>query len=162
MRISTDVFSGILWLYPVAGTTLILCALRSMMRYHFRGQAHYVIHGAQIAVGIALGLLGLLNIGSGEFFIETHDTQLIGPNPSSKPIYQVVAMGWAIAIVAIAYTAVTIGTQVSQLASPMADISFTSSSCTAWMAACSRHTRERETPRHGDSGGIDFAVRTNK
>ncbi|WOO79101.1 uncharacterized protein LOC62_02G002637 [Vanrija pseudolonga] len=111
MRISTDVFSGILWLYPVAGATLILCALRSMMRYHFRGQAHYVIHGAQIGVGIALGLLGLLNIGSGEFFIETHDTHLIGANPNSKPIYQVVAMGWAIAIVAIAYTAVTIGTQ---------------------------------------------------
>ncbi|KAL1410489.1 hypothetical protein Q8F55_004502 [Vanrija albida] len=111
IQISTDVFSGILWLYPVAGSTLILCALRSLMRYHFRGQAHYVIHGVQIAVGVALGLLGLLNIGSSNFFVESR-TELIAVNPKAKPVFKVVMSGWAIAIIAIAYTGVTLGCQI--------------------------------------------------
>jgi hypothetical protein len=42
---------------------LILAALRSILWYHYRGIAHYVVHGSQFAIGVILSLLGLLDLG---------------------------------------------------------------------------------------------------
>ncbi|KLT41477.1 hypothetical protein CC85DRAFT_286387, partial [Cutaneotrichosporon oleaginosum] len=96
--------TGTLWLFPAAGATLVLCALRSMTRYHFKGATHWVVHGLQLGFGVALGLLGLLNIGSGEVGVEWTEEMDV-----HRPIYEVVLANMGLAVVFLSYTAVVLG-----------------------------------------------------
>ena len=89
--IMVDIFTGILWVLPSAvrlsssrlffdsttgradskGCVLILCALRSMTWYRFTGTSHYLLHVPQVLFGVALCLLGLLDLGPKKFDIQT-------------------------------------------------------------------------------------------
>ncbi len=100
--------TGTLWLYPAAGITLILCALRSMTRYHFKGATHWVVHGLQLGFGTALALLGMLAIGSSAADVD-QDTYDIDVH---RPMYEVVLAKMGLAIVFIAYTCVVLGSSV--------------------------------------------------
>jgi uncharacterized membrane protein YgcG len=102
--------TGTLWLYPAAGITLILCALRSMTRYHFKGATHWVVHGLQLGFGAALALLGMLAIGSSAADVdpETYEIDV------HRPMYDVVLAKMGLAIVFIAYTCVVLGSSVSR------------------------------------------------
>ncbi|GMK59089.1 hypothetical protein CspeluHIS016_0701040 [Cutaneotrichosporon spelunceum] len=95
---------GTMWLYPTAGTTLVLCALRSMTRYHFLGATHWVVHGLQLGVGSALGLLGLLGIGSDAVTLNWYDKLNV-----YRPLYKVVLHRVALVVVFVAYSLVVIG-----------------------------------------------------
>ncbi|BEI89868.1 uncharacterized protein CcaverHIS019_0212300 [Cutaneotrichosporon cavernicola] len=94
-----------LWLYPAAGITLILCAMRSMTRYHFKGATHWVVHGLQLSVGTCVALLGLLGLGSGDVKVNWYKDEL----QVYRPLYSVVFQNMALAIVFIAYTSVVLG-----------------------------------------------------
>ena len=59
----SDALTGTLWLYPCAGFVLLLCALRSWIWYRLSGTDNLIVHGGMTFFGVALGLLGLLNIG---------------------------------------------------------------------------------------------------
>lgn len=103
--IIVDAFTGILWLLPVSGIVLILSALRSMAWYRFTGVAHNLVHVPQIIFGVALGLLGLLDIGPKQFNIADIDgddnfvTQV-------NPLYRVVFDEAPLIIVAVVYLVV--------------------------------------------------------
>ncbi|KAL1410532.1 hypothetical protein Q8F55_004545 [Vanrija albida] len=100
-----DAYSGTLWLFPAAGITLILCAARSLTRYHLQGISHRIVHWTQMATGVVLALLGLLDIGDKSLLNsdQKKDSQI-------NLMYRLVDAEGAIAIVACVYTAVNIGT----------------------------------------------------
>lgn len=100
--------TGTLWLYPAAGITLILCALRSMTRYHFKGATHWIVHGLQLGFGAALALLGLLDIGSGAVDVDWDDEMRV-----HRPVYTVVLNNMGLAVVFVTYTCVVLGSSVS-------------------------------------------------
>lgn len=126
-QILTDTYKGSLWLFPVAGVTLILCAVRSMIRYHFNGRAHWIIHGISLGMGMALALLGLLDIGpSGmptddqiwhAIMLGAHMDMGVGrehlESGQRKPIYTLVKANWAVSLVFLAYLLTTLLTSVS-------------------------------------------------
>jgi hypothetical protein len=56
--ILTSQLSGVVWLYPAAGFVLILCACRSMLRYHFACISNYIVHVTMVAPGVILAVLG--------------------------------------------------------------------------------------------------------
>lgn len=99
-----------LWIFPAAGAVLVLCALRSWLRYHFQGPSHYVVHGIQLVFGLALALLGLLCIGNKDMYALYGDGKSV---ESVNPLYRLVWKNWAVAVVAIVYMSVLLGTKVS-------------------------------------------------
>lgn len=113
--ILTNQLSGVLWLYPAAGFVLILCACRSMLRYHFAGVSNYVVHGTLVVAGVGLALLGLLDVGSKQVrLFEVGDYYLQDMRASyGNPMYRLVGARMAIAVVFIVYTVVTVLTTVS-------------------------------------------------
>jgi hypothetical protein len=115
-----DLYSGTLWLYPVAGGVLVLCALRSLIRYHFDGRAQWFIHGTQILGGIGLALVGLLakeeKIATEEDRLEMADAMVLGlaNNTANHSFYSgFVFTGWSVLVVFAFYLVVTILTSVS-------------------------------------------------
>lgn len=81
-----------------------------MTCYRFRGPAHWIVHGLQLGFGIALSLLGLLDIGSDAVLVTQHDNDII----LNRPMYTVVVQDMGLAVVFIAYTVVVLGSSVSQ------------------------------------------------
>lgn len=125
-QLLSEAYKGSLWLYPVAGATLILCALRSLIRYHFVGRAQWIVHGITLGMGLALGLLGLLNIGvsslpadseiwrTAPLAMELDDLELddlLEPK-NLKPVYRVVAADMGVAVVFLVYLLTTLLTSV--------------------------------------------------
>ncbi|TXT04291.1 hypothetical protein VHUM_04178 [Vanrija humicola] len=110
--IANDAATGMLWIYPAAGTVLVLCALRSWLRYHFQGPSHYVVHGIQLVVGLALALLGLLCIGNRDMYALYADNASVN---DVSPMYRLVWKNWAVAVVALVYMSVLLGTKVGSL-----------------------------------------------
>ncbi|KAK4684398.1 hypothetical protein P7C73_g5782, partial [Tremellales sp. Uapishka_1] len=96
--------SGTLWLFPTAGGVLILCAFRSMIWYHYIGIAHWVIHGTQIALGLAMALLGLLDIGK-----ETVAVTKQGILTHSNLLYELINQKLPLVIVLVVYFAAYYG-----------------------------------------------------
>lgn len=104
-----EALEAILWLYPAAvssvddvadekGAVLILCALRSAVRYHFEGRSHYLIHGLWIVTGLAVAVLGVLDIGSPKV-IDTHDVatalgQDVQVAPHERPVNVLHGSNW--------------------------------------------------------------------
>jgi hypothetical protein len=130
-QILAEAYQGSLWLYPVAGGVLVLCALRSLIRYHFAGRAQGIIHGIFVGMGVALGLLGLLNIGAAPL---PSDAQIWGTVPVAlelddpeiddlmrphnlKPVFRLVEADWGVAVVFLAYLLTTLLTSVSSAVS---------------------------------------------
>ncbi len=112
-----DLYAGTLWLYPVAGGVLVLCALRSLVRYHFDGRAQWFIHGTQIVGGIGLSLVGLL--AKGEKISSEEDRSALAVSLSTSDSQTTmfyanwVMGGWAVLVVCGFYVVVTILTSVS-------------------------------------------------
>ncbi|KAL1410541.1 hypothetical protein Q8F55_004554 [Vanrija albida] len=106
--LADDAASGALWLFPIAGLTLILTAVRSMVRYRFTGKAGYLVHGLPILAGTVLALLGLLGIGNKELYLVASDASNFIHNAHVNPLYELFGV-WAILIVAAIYTAVNLG-----------------------------------------------------
>ena len=76
-----------------------------MAWYRFTGVAHNLVHVPQIIFGVALGLLGLLDIGPKKFNI----TDIDGNNnfiTSVNPLYRVVFDEAPLVIVAVVYLVV--------------------------------------------------------
>lgn len=113
--ILTSQLTGVLWLFPAAGFVLILCALRSMLRYHFAGVSNKIVHGTMMGAGICLALLGLLDIGSKEVKLEELGDAYLAELKTKygNPMYKLVGARMSIAIVFIVYTVVTIAITVS-------------------------------------------------
>ncbi|WOO79960.1 uncharacterized protein LOC62_02G003475 [Vanrija pseudolonga] len=109
-EIANDAAAGMLWIFPAAGAVLVLCALRSWLRYHFQGPSHYVVHGIQLVFGLALALLGLLCIGNKDMYALFGDGKSV---ESVNPLYRLVWKNWAVAVVALVYMSVLLGTKVS-------------------------------------------------
>lgn len=121
-RTVKEAFLGVLWIYPAAvsklimlatdsqGTVLILCAIRSIVRYRFEGFAHYIIHGLWVVTGFALALLGLVDMGAPDLMSSNNpdaaaEGQLTMPANERKANI-LLGNNWLIAIVVIIYTAV--------------------------------------------------------
>lgn len=108
---SIDLFAGTLWLYPVAGSVLVLCALRSLVRYHFEGRAQWYIHGTQIVVGIALCLVGLL---AKDDHLSSEEQRLAAAkSPVVTLYYPFTVRGYSVLVVFCVYLLVTLFTCVS-------------------------------------------------
>lgn len=58
-----DLYTSIHLLYPFAGMVLIACALRSLLRYR-QWTTHAWAHALQVALGLGLALLWLLDLGA--------------------------------------------------------------------------------------------------
>lgn len=80
-----------------------------MIRYRFQGAAHYIIHVGQMVCGVALSLLGLLNIGSESVF----QGLSFDLDPHIKPLYKLVETDWALPIIVFCYTIVNVASMVS-------------------------------------------------
>ncbi|CAK9781577.1 unnamed protein product [Cutaneotrichosporon oleaginosum] len=134
-QLLSEAYRGSLWLYPVAGSILILCACQSLIRYHFVGPMHWINHGITLGMGSGLGLLGFLNIGSSTlptdyeiwktaFFAMALDDleldNLMEPD-DLKPVYNLVSVDWAVAIVFLAYLLTTLLTSVSGISSELTE-----------------------------------------
>lgn len=87
---------------------LILCALRSLTRYHLQGVSHRIVHWSQLITGVVLALLGLLDLGGGSYVDKDGKR-----SDKINAMYRLVDSDGAIAVVACVYTAVNIGTIVS-------------------------------------------------
>ncbi|KAL1408140.1 hypothetical protein Q8F55_004943 [Vanrija albida] len=110
-EVADDAFSGVRWLFPVAGGVLILCAVRSAIRYNFVGVANPVIHGGWMIAGLALGLLGLLDLGDKRYMLYSGQPKFeLIINPNMNPMYKLINSHMAIAVVFLVYTAVTVFT----------------------------------------------------
>ncbi|KAL1409325.1 hypothetical protein Q8F55_003307 [Vanrija albida] len=107
-EITNEAATGMLWIYPAAGVVLVLCALRSWLRYHFQGPSHYVVHGIQFVAGIALALLGLLCIGNKDMYSLSGEE---GSLRDVNPLYRLVWKNWVVAIVALVYMCVLLSTK---------------------------------------------------
>ncbi len=70
------------------GITLILCAIRSMLWHRFRGFSHYIIHGMLIMSGVALSLLGCLDIGDQKVIVDSQ-----GNIASQSPLFALLNAG---------------------------------------------------------------------
>lgn len=118
--LSNEVAQGLLWLYPVAGCVLILIAIRSLLRYKFKGHAQWIVNGTQMIFGVFLALLGLLDLGhrnmwslvNNELYLTTADNNEHPEVKNTSPLYSIAWQGWALAIVAIVYTLVNVFTKV--------------------------------------------------
>lgn len=93
----------------VQGIVLLLCAIRSMLWYRFLGPGHFIIHGCQIAAGIILGLLGLLNIGNkhGQFAVLEDDPEHHSQNVN--PMYQLTMVGAPLIVIMGVYLITYLG-----------------------------------------------------
>lgn len=89
------------------GCVLILTAFRSMAWYRFTGAGHWIIHANQIVFGIALGLLGLLDIGPKEFDIANFTDSSLD---SVNPLYRILFNEVPLVIVAVVYLIVWLTT----------------------------------------------------
>lgn len=76
-----------------------------MAWYRFTGTAHYLIHLPQIIFGVALGLLGLLDIGPKKFNIGDIGTDN-NWTTTVNPLYRVVLDEAPLVIVAVVYLVV--------------------------------------------------------
>lgn len=83
-----------------------------MTCYKFRPPAHLIVHGLQLAFGVALSLLGLLDIGS-QTIVILQDTEL--KLELHRPMYRVVVNNLGLMVVFIAYTLVVLGSSVSRV-----------------------------------------------
>lgn len=99
--------SGVWWLFPSSGISLLLTAARSGIRYRFTGAPHYIVHSLYTGVGIALSLLGLLVLGSLGMDYTTASERALAP------MAVLVLDGWALVIVFAGYGVVVLGTTVS-------------------------------------------------
>lgn len=63
-----------------------------MIRYHFEGATHYIVHGVQVLAAVGLGVLGVLSAG----------------NPENRKVYALLKHQLLIAIVAAVYTFVNV------------------------------------------------------
>lgn len=81
-----------------------------MLWYRFRGPGHFIIHGFQIAAGVLLGLLGLLNIGSkhGDFAV-IGDEEQQNIMASVNPMYQLTLVGVPLVVVMVVYLVTYLG-----------------------------------------------------
>ena len=107
-----EAFTGMLWLIPVAGGVLVLCAIRSMLWYRFKGPAHWIIHGPQLLGGVALGFLGFLDMGN-------KNVELVIEKPAYldlqhvNPLYRVVTHDVPLAVVAGVYLVSYLGSVIA-------------------------------------------------
>lgn len=83
--------------------------MRSMLWYRFHGPGHFIIHGFQIAAGVVLGLLGLLNIGSkhGNFAVIGEGEQDL--MKSVNPMYRLTLVGAPLVVVMAVYLITYLG-----------------------------------------------------
>jgi hypothetical protein len=116
-QILAEAYQGSLWLYPVAGGVLVLCALRSLIRYHFAGRAQGIIHG--IFVGMAPLPSDAQIWGTVPVALELDDPEiddLMRPH-NLKPVFRLVEADWGVAVVFLAYLLTTLLTSVSSAVS---------------------------------------------
>ncbi|ORY31942.1 hypothetical protein BCR39DRAFT_524717 [Naematelia encephala] len=99
--------SGILWLFPSAGGVLVLSAIRSMVWYRYPAPSHWIIHVPQLALGLVLAMLGLLDIGKQNIDVRAADAS--GYFHNTNPMYHIVDAEMPIAIVFLVYWVVWIG-----------------------------------------------------
>lgn len=79
--------------------------------------AHYLIHGLWVVAGLALALLGLLDIGTPDV-LDTHNIQAafdgdVEAAHHQRPVNILLGNNWLIAVVMVVYTMVNIATVVS-------------------------------------------------
>ncbi|WOO80216.1 uncharacterized protein LOC62_03G003729 [Vanrija pseudolonga] len=106
----SDALRSVLWLFPAAGLVLIFCAIRSMLRYRFAGIAEVLLHWALFVVGIAVALLGLLDLGS-------KSVTLLADGDTLKPVYhnalyRLVDVHCALVVIFVVYSILTLMTPV--------------------------------------------------
>lgn len=84
------------------GCVLVLCALRSMTWYRFNGPRHYLLHLPQILLGIALSMLGFLDLGPKKFDLRglDRDDHFV---EHVNPLYRVLLEKAPLVIVAVVY-----------------------------------------------------------
>lgn len=83
------------------GGFLILATIRSLLWYRFNGPVHWLIHGPQLVGGLALALLGLLDLGS-----KTYDVTQGYAYAHVNRTYRLLESSWILAVVLIVYGAV--------------------------------------------------------
>ncbi|ORY31965.1 bacterial low temperature requirement A protein-domain-containing protein [Naematelia encephala] len=100
-----EALSGVLWLFPTAGAVLILIAVRSLSWHTSNTFANWVTHTLQITTGIALGLLGILDIGGRDVDVLASKSDLEGTNA----LYHILQKKWPLSIIVLAYGTVYFG-----------------------------------------------------
>lgn len=88
-----------------------------MLRYRFNGVAHWIVHGFQMAAGVLLSLLAILDAGSHTYVSKEGAEHLVTLDKFEyghfTPIYKLADNVGVIPIIFGVYTAVAMGTTVS-------------------------------------------------
>jgi hypothetical protein len=100
-NIGSTLFGGVLWMLPCAGGALVMIGAISMVRHPKQTPLGLTIDLATLAFGVAVGLLGLLDIGNKNVaaYLPADDT----PSKGIAPIYNLVKTNIGLAIPTIIY-----------------------------------------------------------
>ena len=138
----SEALSGTLWLFPFAGAALIFAGIRSSIWYRFSGTGHYIMHGGMIVAGVALALLGLLDIGQKRIRIDINSANTFEAMNEVAPMYLLVDLALPLVIVLFVYALVYFG----------------ATAAIAWRRR--RHRRERTAEGSGDIAGREKTERS--